>query len=1270
MKTSDTLNTVIQQLKPFLPDYLSEHGIDISRNFLCLSPEHKDSAPSCSICYKDPANPKVFCFGCGRVFDILDCCYIFEDKPRVGAAWIHETIKYLADKYNIEFKVGDLTEEQIYEIDTYRAYKVASSLLVNKNLSSIPVAEHAIQELNRRGWSEELLARESVGIVPDYVQFRKQLKSAGFGASFLDEIDLGRKDLFNPENLIFTWKDETGRPVGFTARNLLYEEQKKEADAHGEKCRYPKYNNQHTTGLKCNIYQKGKRLYGIDRAIKSIPPLYIFEGQGDVLTARQHGLENCVSLGGSSISNDHIFLLKSLGCNTIILILDSDPTGKEKTFQILNEKLSGHRDFRVQLAILPIGEDPDSFIRKEGIEKFRNLALFSAFEWRINQYLDTEDQSLICKEMIPYIVNESSPIERENMCKILSRRTGVSFKAISSELSILLNEKEYERSRERQDTINRTIYELQKSPIEAELIMREGCSSLMELSKKYHGDTLSVESNVEIITKLKEIEENKIDKYNGFELGPDLRTFQDALIGEWKQNVLFLIAAKENVGKCQSEDTLVLLNDGTYKTIKDIVKNKDKNIVKMTKDHKLTTGEVINWIDSGQLDCYRIEVSDGIYTEPSSTHPYYTPEGWKQVKDLKIGDKIAIAAKYDCFENIKSPLSDNDCILLAAFLSEGAITRTAGFSNTDQELIDIYQKCCRDIYPDVQFRQDKTVWYAHGPIGIKNNPVLEFLKKYKLLHTNSHSKFIPDEIFQCSKKRIGKFLGMFYACDGWVVEDQNTAEIGISLCNKNMITQIRSLLLRFGIRTKIMSSTATSQKDGKRFDKYTLSISNIEDMRKFYNNIRIPFSMKKNKLFNILKNARKIKSQYTDNFPPELWTIIEKKTNNKNLSFSELLKLIDPVRTILTYKEDGDRFSIIAGYQPNKYGGLNRKVLRTCGYLLNDSMLISLAEGDICFQEITKKDYIGKKQCYDLTVKDDHNFIANDMIVHNTGWCSKICYSLANYNNNIHVIYLSIDDTKEQIVPRIVSIAEGSKILTLNQVRNPNYWNELGKQYTRCRDILSRRETGYNKFIELIKQDKLIIKDSNDGRTLNYVELLISTYKEKYPNDDIVFVLDNFHKLSDFSNMKDERIRFKNLSVAIKEIATKWHICFFSTVEYTKLPPGIKPNNHNVSETIELAYDANVIMHLYSEVADIPDKYTICHRDYDWRGDLVVLPRVELNLGKNKVSDVKTTLYFDFWPASSDYQNIDPETVAREQEEMKRERKNNKKEDDVFGGVF
>jgi len=88
-------DSIVEQLKPYLPDYLEEKGIDTGKHFLCIFPDHNDTIPSCNLV---GGGTRFYCHGCGRGGDLFDAVQILEDKPKLGLEWVEDTLKYLAEK--------------------------------------------------------------------------------------------------------------------------------------------------------------------------------------------------------------------------------------------------------------------------------------------------------------------------------------------------------------------------------------------------------------------------------------------------------------------------------------------------------------------------------------------------------------------------------------------------------------------------------------------------------------------------------------------------------------------------------------------------------------------------------------------------------------------------------------------------------------------------------------------------------------------------------------------------------------------------------------------------------------------------------------------------------------------------------------------------------------------------------------------------------------------------------------------------------------------
>lgn len=808
---------VVSQLQDHLEIYLQEHGRDTSAMFNCINPAHPDHSPSCSTHGSDG---KLFhCFGCGCAGDIFKAAHYLEGKPLVGKEFIIENLMYLASKYEIPVDSTEITEEELYELDTYRAYRYAADCII----AGQPTDEFK-EAIKERNWNKQICDEYGVGHLATYKDFRENLKKLGFKAEFLDNIDLNRKELFDDGHLIFTIRDEHGRPVGFSSRNLRYTEDKKNGE---------KYIN---TAHKCSIYKKSSRLFGFDRLIKKhtkkSDPVYIFEGYADVITACQHGLTNSVAVGGTAFTIDQLQLLKDYGYYNLILCLDGDNPGQQATANLLDSTLGGQKDVKISVVIIPDGMDPDDFIKVKGVPEFKNLLIRSAFEWRLLQFPEDADPETICKSMVPLIVNESSNVVQEQMVKTLSLQTGISQKAIQADVVRLQNSREAEKSRERQNILDKMTRVIQRSPTEAEYYMHEAQSALYELNRRFDEDAFSEDNCLSFLDAQKNYQEAKTGQYMGFVLGPDLRAIQGAFCGEWKKDIWITLGGSANVGK------------------------------------------------------------------------------------------------------------------------------------------------------------------------------------------------------------------------------------------------------------------------------------------------------------------------------------------------SSLL--------------------------------------------------------------------------------------------------SKMAYEIADHEeNDAVVIYHSIDDSADQLLPKFICVAEGSRMMTINQVQDPNFHAKGVYE----KKIRARRETGYEKIRNLMKNGRFVIKDSNDGSTIAYADMLIKYYKDKYPNRNIVYILDNFHKLQDFAGL-DERVRFKCLSTQIKALATKHHVCILSTVEYTKLQVGQKPSNTNVAETVQILYDANAIIHLYSDLHEFGERATHFHLAAPSESEEAKrMPRIEVIIGKNKISGFKGRIWLDFYPDCSDWAYVDESIPAEDEKNAKSANNDRNRINSILGGA-
>lgn len=531
------LDVICKALRPFLGQYLQEHGIETTNNFTCLNPKHSDSTASMTM----KQHPEqAFCFGCSFTVDIFKAATLLEGKPEKGKDWIEENVLYLANKYGIQTQLVDLTPEEIYEYRTYHAYKIAADLVADSNFGNYSLVD---KEIAFRKWDKDKISSWGIGTV-NYDEFRDRLKKAGFEAGFLDGIDLSRSNLFDSDNLIFTVFDDEGRPVGFSAKRLAN-------DGDG-----PRYINTKQTGLECAIFKKGERLFGYDVAKEAPGPLYIFEGQANVVTLRHHGLMNCCAIMGTALTDHHITLLKRHGTFNIVLVFDGDEAGHLAAEKALDEKFAKEKDFHAKICQMPTNTDPDELVREKGFDEFARLKRWTAFEWRMMKFMkeidgeaDEEQRRDIAEKMVPIIVAETSHIRQEEMAKQVARVTGYELSTIKSEIKRLRNEKEAVVQTKKKNAIEALLFDVRKNPDDAELALAQAQQAISDINKSVQAET-EASSTITAVAALKEADEAKTGEFAGFYMRPDgLGNIAARLNDDWKTDTLTYIGGTEQAGK-------------------------------------------------------------------------------------------------------------------------------------------------------------------------------------------------------------------------------------------------------------------------------------------------------------------------------------------------------------------------------------------------------------------------------------------------------------------------------------------------------------------------------------------------------------------------------------------------------------------------------------------------------------------------------------------------------------------------------------------------
>ena len=479
----------------------------------------------------------------------------------------------------------------------------------------------------------------------------------------------------------------------------------------------------------------------------------------------------------------------------------------------------------------------------------------------------------------------------------------------------------------------------------------------------------------------------------------------DSMTSGMQSTDLIIVAARPSMGKCLSADSEILLANGKIKTIEEICRQKHAKLLTLQDNFKFTETTSSNFIDDGIKPVFRVTTGLGRKIETTSVHPFLTVNGWQKLESLKIGEKVAVPRILDIFGN--DEMRDCEVKLLAYLLGDGGLTRSSPIFTVGNPFLktDFEQSAAEfgGVETVAANSADRTFSLRIRQIGgrsPKPNPLTTWLKKLGIYGLNSHRKFIPGDIFSLKREQVSLFLNRLFATDGWAsVLQSGQTQLGFASVSERMIRQIQHLLLRFGVIANL-KKRSVKYRDERR-TAWQLDITDALSIKTFMREIGI-FG-KEDVIEKVEKSLENRRYQ-----------------TNKDLIPLEIWKTVQAEKGAESWASLGRRANI-QGCTNLHVGkrALSRKRLSAFAEALNSENLQNLAASEIYWDEIVSIEYAGEKQVYDLTIPETHNFVANDICVHNTSLCLTIAQNAALKTNAV-VAFYSLEMSKEQLVMRML----------------------------------------------------------------------------------------------------------------------------------------------------------------------------------------------------------------------------------------------------------
>lgn len=323
-------------------------------NHKACCPFHNEKTPSFFI---SEQRQTFTCFGCGEKGDVIEFVQKYEHMDFKAALRMLFDMSGLPESDWNESR--EKTKEEKEKDDAKKQAGTALSLAIavyQKELTEDTVpSKKASTYLAGRGLKKEMIQEWQIGYAPELWQFvetrvrgqdqhirTQDILAAGLIKS--SEKQPGQSYDFFRGRITFPIFDIVGHPVGISARIV----------DQGE----PKYLNSPDTVL----FNKSSTLYGLHKAkdgMRKFKYALLVEGQMDLLLCHQEGFDNAIATSGTSLTEEHVRILKRY-TNNLMLVYDADQAGLKATVRAWTLALA--QGLEVKVAVLPRGEDPASLL--------------------------------------------------------------------------------------------------------------------------------------------------------------------------------------------------------------------------------------------------------------------------------------------------------------------------------------------------------------------------------------------------------------------------------------------------------------------------------------------------------------------------------------------------------------------------------------------------------------------------------------------------------------------------------------------------------------------------------------------------------------------------------------------------------------------------------------------------------------------------------------------------------------------------------------------
>jgi replicative DNA helicase len=427
---------------------------------------------------------------------------------------------------------------------------------------------------------------------------------------------------------------------------------------------------------------------------------------------------------------------------------------------------------------------------------------------------------------------------------------------------------------------------------------------------------------------------------------------------------------------CLTGETRVFLPDaGEYSRLDELVGKRDFRVAALnTKTWKLERCRVSNAFSTGVKPVFTLRTRLGRELRATANHRFLTIHGWRRLDELSPGVRIALPRRLD--GPLDSTLTEAQLGLLGHLIGDGCTLprHTIQYTTRESELACIVAELAKQVFgsevlPRVHHERSWIQVYlptARHLTHRKRNPVAAWLDELGVFGLRSHEKRIPQAVMAQPPDGTACFLRHLWATDGCLWTGPDRAAIYYATSSRTLARDVQSLLLRLGITATL---TTVRQTNSPRHQ-FHVRVTGRADSVRFLELVGAVGERRHEHRAALLAHfAARLANTNRDVVPREAW---------ESLVIPAMAASGDTTRQM----QAALRMSYCGSTLYKS--GLSRERAARVAEIVNSRELSRLAASDVYWDPVTTIQAAGAAEVYDLTVDRHHNFVAEDVVVHNS----------------------------------------------------------------------------------------------------------------------------------------------------------------------------------------------------------------------------------------------------------------------------------------------